>query len=83
MIDRRCQLWTQGRQCLDGWRAGHLDQSQEWMAGAGIAPRQLAHLCLKAVQLLKQNLMHGKKRLGDRLQRRMMLRKLIKGDEAL
>jgi hypothetical protein len=43
---------------------------------AGIAPRQFAHLVLEAVQLLEQNLMHGKKRLGDRLQCRVMLRKL-------
>jgi len=41
-----------------------------------IAPLQLVHLFLKAVQLSEQDLMHGKKRLCDRLQRRGMLRKL-------
>jgi len=43
---------------------------------AGVALRLLANLFLEAVQLLKQDLMRGKKRLGDRLQRRMMLRQL-------
>ena len=43
----------------------------------GIAPRLLAHLFLKAVQLPQQNLVYGKKRLGDCLKHRVMLRQLL------